>query len=96
MHGMHARLPKNFVLEERLERYADAIELMPTSYAGHWADACTPLVADGRAPYREVRLDLGCGKGHFTAESARSQPDVLFIGIDGEPVCIAYAAQKAI
>lgn len=96
MHGMHARLPKNFVLEERLERYADAIELMPTSYAGHWADACTPLVAEWRTPYREVRLDLGCGKGHFTAESARSHPDVLFIGIDGEPVCIAYAAQKAI
>ena len=25
-HALHARLPKNFVLEERLERYADAIE----------------------------------------------------------------------
>lgn len=34
MHGMHARLPKNFVLEERLEQYAQVIELDPTRYAG--------------------------------------------------------------
>lgn len=47
MHGMHARLPKNFVLEERLERYADVIELVPTQYAGRWADACRKLGADG-------------------------------------------------
>ena len=28
MHGMHARLPKNFVLEERLERYLDLQEMV--------------------------------------------------------------------
>lgn len=93
MHGMHARLPKNFVLEERLQKYADAIEVRPSSLAGHWAEACAPLDA---TPFREVRLDLGCGKGHFSAESAHREPDVLFVGIDGEPICIAYAAQKAI
>ena len=98
MHGMHARLPKNFVLEERLERYADAIELCPTKLAGHWAEACYPLEeGDGRPTrFREVRLDLGCGKGHFSAESAVREPDVLFVGVDAEPICIAYAAQKAI
>lgn len=90
MHGMHARLPKNFVLEERLERYADAIELEPERLAGRWAEACAPV---GAAPFREVRLDLGCGKGAFLVESARREPDVLFVGLDGEPVCIAYTAQ---
>ena len=94
MHGMHARLPKNFVLEERLEKYADAIELRPANLAGRWAEACQPLGSD--IAFKEVRLDLGCGKGHFTVESARREPDVLFIGIDGEPICIAYAAQKAL
>ncbi|MBQ9005709.1 MAG: methyltransferase domain-containing protein [Atopobiaceae bacterium] len=93
MHGMHARLPKNFVLEERLETYADAIELRPANLAGRWAEACLSLGSD--VPYREVRLDLGCGKGHFSAASAKREPDVLFIGIDAEPICIAYAAQKA-
>ncbi len=90
MHSLHARLPRNFVLEERLERYADAIELKPAQLAGRWAEACAPV---GAVPFREVRLDLGCGKGAFLVESARREPDVLFVGLDGEPVCIAYTAQ---
>lgn len=93
---MHARLPKHFVLEERLERYADAIEPNPQDYAGRWAEACHPLdPARPHERFREVRLDLGCGKGTFCVESARLEPDVLFIGMDYEPICIAYAAQRA-
>jgi len=91
MHGMHARLPKHFVLEERLERYADAIELVPTHFAGCWRDATTPL---GARAFRGLKLDLGCGKGSFLVESARREPETLFIGLDAEPVCIAYAAQR--
>ena len=111
---MHARMPKHFVLEERLERYADTIEVRPGAYAGRWAEACWPLggadtATDGtaggsagsasgadapeRARYQRVYLDLGCGKGAWIVEAARREPDALFIGVDGEPVCIAYAAQ---
>lgn len=108
MHGMHARLPRNFVLEERLQRYADAIELEPARWAGLWATACWPLADDracessastslsptgARSEFREVRLDLGCGKGAFVVEAARREPDVLFLAMDAEPLCIAYAAQ---
>ena len=99
---MHARTPKHFVLEERLERYADFIEPAPQDYAGRWAEACYPLggtsAAGGAASagrFREVRLDLGCGKGAFTVESARREPDVLFLGMDGEPLCMAYAGGLA-
>lgn len=112
MHGMHTRVPKHFVLEERLERYADAIETSPRSYRGRWAEACHPLepglkpgqpaeqgtgLGAGQAlpRYREVRLDLGCGKGVSTVEMARREPDVLFVGVDYEPLCLAYAAQHA-
>ena len=90
MHGMHARLPKNFVLEERLERYERVIELDPALWRGRWAEACAPLESK---PFSEVRLDLGCGKGAFSIESARRNPDVLFVAMDSEPVCVAYAAQ---
>ncbi|MDO4798271.1 MAG: methyltransferase [Coriobacteriales bacterium] len=93
MHGMHARLPKNFVLEERLERYANVIELEPKHLAGHWAQACAPLGPTGMGAFDEVRLDLGCGKGAFIVEAARREPNVLFVGMDLEPLCIAYAAQ---
>lgn len=89
-HALHARLPKNFVLEERLERYGRVIELDPAAWRGRWARACTPL---GAAPFTEVRLDLGCGKGGFAVEAARREPDVLFVAMDSEPFCVAYAAQ---
>lgn len=91
VHGMHARLPKNFVLEERMERYADAIEVAPASWAGVWREACAPV---GGPAFGELRVDLGCGKGGFLAESALSEPDVLFVGVDAEPVCVVYAAQR--
>lgn len=96
MHSIHARIPKNFVLEERLERYADAIESSPASLRGNWAEACHPLTDDGTLAYSAVRLDLGCGKGVFTCEMAHLHPDELFVGIDSEPICIAYAAQHAV
>lgn len=96
MHGMHARLPRHFVLEERLERYADVIELKPTRLAGRWAEACAPLTSAGLGRFSEVRLDLGCGKGAFLVESARREPKVLFVGIDAEPLCIAYTAQHIV
>ena len=90
-HALHARLPKNFVLEERLERYGSVIELRPESWRGRWALGCAPL---GAAPFREVRLDLGCGKGGFVVEAARREGDVLFVAMDSEPICVAYAAQR--
>lgn len=95
MHGMHARLPKNFVLEERLERYADVIEPSPLPYAGIWAEACWPLddSASGHGRFCSVHLDLGCGKGSYLVERARREPDALFLGVDAEPLCIAYSAQ---
>ncbi len=94
MHAMYARLPKHFVLEERLERYADAIEVCPWAYRGRWAEACWPVgeSRDGGA-FAQVRVDLGCGKGAFLVASAVREPDVLFVGMDAEPLCIAYAAQ---
>lgn len=100
MGSTRARTPKNFILDERLERYRDAIEYIPAAYAGNWAQACWPLDphADNTSPrsFREVRLDLGCGKGSYLVAAAQAEPDVLFIGIDMQPVCIAYASQRVI
>lgn len=98
MGSTRARTPKNFVLDERLERYRDAIEYEPARWAGRWAQAAAPVIGapEGSAPerFREVHLDLGCGKGSYLVAAAQAQPDVLFIGVDMQPVCIAYAAQR--
>ncbi len=94
MGSTRARTPKNFVLDERLERYRDAIEYEPARWAGRWAAAAAPSIGGRALPFREVRLDLGCGKGSYLVAAAQAEPDVLFIGIDMQPVCIAYAAQR--
>jgi len=86
-------LPKNFVLEERLEAYSSVIEPHPEALRGTWASACAPITAEGHVPFSEVRVDLGCGKGSFTAAQAKANPNVLFVAIDTEPICISYAAK---
>ena len=93
MGSLHVRTPKNFVLEERLERYGSAIETSPESYIGHWREACAPA---GSNPFARLHLDLGCGKGMYLAERAKIEPDTLFVGADQEPICIAYAAQRVV
>ncbi len=45
--------------------------------------------------WKEIRVDLGCGKGAFTVECAKASPDILFVGIDSEPVCAMHGAEVA-
>ena len=40
-------------------------------------------------------VDLGCGPGEITCESARRRPDITFTGIDHSPVAIARAGENA-
>lgn len=74
---------------KHIGEYAAAIEADPASCAGEWAARHMPGA-------REVRLDLGCGKGSFTLRSAAAEPDVLFVGMDCEEGCVAMAAKRAL
>lgn len=87
------RTPKNFVLEERLERYAAGIEQHPEELAGRWHES---HAASKDVPYERVHLDLGCGKGSYICDRAALEPHTLFVGVDQEPICVAYAAQTVV
>lgn len=103
MRTARSRLPKNFDLEQVLAENAAAVVSDPTKFKGSWnslrhdlEDADThPLAGSGHA-FREVRLDLGCGKGIYAVECAKREPDVLFVGLDTDRVCVAYAARLAV
>lgn len=82
-----ARKPAN--LDQQLERWSEAIIDDPASLKGRWKQTLFPEA-------REIRLDLGCGKGAFLARSAQANPDILYIGIDISSMCIARCAEKAI
>lgn len=82
-----ARKPTN--LDKTLERFSAAIVANPQEYRGRWAESFAPEA-------REVRLDLGCGKGSFIEAAALAEPDVLFVGLDVSETCIARSAEKAV
>lgn len=82
-----ARKPAN--LDQQLERWSAAIIDEPARLKGRWKQTLLPQA-------KEVRLDLGCGKGAFLARSAEANPDVLYIGIDISSMCVARCAEKAI
>ena len=44
---------------------------------------------------RELRVELGCGKGRFTVETARREPDVLFIAVERVPDAMVVAMERA-
>ena len=90
-----SRLPKGFSLEERLAACASNVESHPKDRAGQWR-CWAPLGERRGDPYAAVVLDLGCGKGEYTVESAAARPDVLFVGLDVDGVCVMRAAERAI
>ena len=69
---MRMRRMKN--LEPRMERCAEYRIAAPELKKGSWRT----LKADAKALWVEV----GCGKGKFTAETAEANPDVLHIAVE--------------
>lgn len=46
-------------------------------------------------PFSQVILDLGCGKGEYTVAVAKLHPEILFVGIDIDGVCVVRSADRA-
>lgn len=43
---------------------------------------------------RELRVELGCGKGRFTADTAAAEPDVLLIAVEKVPDAMVVAMER--
>ena len=67
------RMRKKPNLIPRMERCAACQIRDPESRREHWRD----LMPEAR----ELRLELGCGKGRFTAAPAAQNQDILFIDV---------------
>ena len=83
---MRMRKKKNLL--PRMERCAALQIKDPIAHRGHWRE----LMPEAR----ELRVELGCGKGRFTAGTAAAEPDVLFIATGSEvSLCIEAAKRLA-
>ena len=82
---MRMRRMKN--LEPRMEKCADIRIQEPETYKGKWRS----LMPECKALWVEV----GCGKGKFTAETAQANPDVLLIAVERCREAMVVAMEKA-
>lgn len=44
--------------------------------------------------YKEIRIEVGCGKGQFIYNLAKDNPDILFIGVERQASILVLASQK--
>ena len=58
----------------------------PFAMRGHWRE----LMPEAK----EIRLELGCGKGRFTAGTAAAEPDVLLIAVEKVPDAMVVAMER--
>ncbi len=84
---MRMRKKKNLI--PRMERCAACHVRDGFALKGRWRQELMPDAA-------ELRVELGCGKGRFTAETARQNPEVLFIAIERVPDALVVAMERAV
>ena len=83
---MRMRKKKNLI--PRMDRCAPCHVRDGFALKGRWREALMPGA-------REVNVELGCGKGRFTAGTAAEHPDVLFIAIEKVPDALVVAMERA-
>ena len=83
---MRMRKKKNLI--PRMERCSDYLIQDGFGLRGRWRETLMPAAS-------ELRVELGCGKGRFTVETARLEPDVLFIAIEKVPDAMVMAMERA-
>ena len=82
---MRMRRKKNLV--PRMEVCGQWLVRDPKAQRGHWRELMPGA--------KELRLELGCGKGRFTCQTAAADPDVLFIAVERVPDAMVMAMEKA-
>ena len=80
------RMRKKPNLDARMERCARFLISNPQALRGQWRK----LKPDAE----QVWLELGCGKGRFTAEMAEQNPHVLYLAIERVPDAMIVAMER--
>ena len=80
------RMRKKTNLVPRMEACAEYWIQNPEEYKGRWRE----LKPDAAL----VRLELGCGKGRFTAETAAAHPEDLYVAVERVPDAMVIAMER--
>lgn len=80
------RMRKKPNLLPRMDACAALWIKKPTEYRGHWKTLMPHA--------KELRLELGCGKGRFTADTAAANPNILFVAVERVPDAMVIAMER--
>lgn len=75
-------------LEPRMAKCSAVLVEDPSEYCGRWRDSF--------GTFEAVHVELGCGKGRFTADCAEASPEVLLIAIERDPSALVMAMELAL
>ena len=81
---MRMRNKKNLI--PRMEKCAAVQVFEPAAMRGKWASLLPEC--------REVRAEMGCGKGQFTAAMARQNPETLLVALEKVPNAMVTAMER--
>lgn len=80
------RMRKKPNLIPRMERCASVQIKEPEAFQGRWLQEFPQ--------YRSLFVELGCGKGRFTAETAVTIPDTLLVGVEKVPDAMVVGMER--
>ena len=81
---MRMRKKKN--LHPRMDACGDCWIRDPEQLRGHWRELYPQA--------KSLEVELGCGKGRFTAGTAKAQPDTLLIAVEKVPDAMVVAMER--
>ena len=81
------RMRKRHNLEPRMEKCAELLIAEPSENRGKWREALPG--------FETLCVELGCGKGRFTAGTAASLPQSLLLAIEKVPDAMVVAMERA-
>ena len=73
-------------LDKRMERCAALLIGEPETLRGRWLESFPG--------YGRLYLELGCGKGRFTADTAETLPDTLYVALERVPDAMILAMER--
>ncbi|MDO5444379.1 MAG: tRNA (guanosine(46)-N7)-methyltransferase TrmB [Eubacteriales bacterium] len=73
-------------LDSRIEKCSELMETSAQDIRGAWAKKYPG--------FKELRLEIGCGKGTFTVETAKREPDILMVALEKEQNAMVMAMEK--
>jgi tRNA (guanine-N7-)-methyltransferase len=81
------RMRKKPNLPQRIEKCGPLYVTVPAAYRGEWL---------GRIPgYKALELEIGCGRGRFTVETAKTQPETLLVAVERVPEAMIIGLERA-